>query len=122
MDNRLYKDDLLDESHYPVLVVMNMVRDNNFQNIARVISEGVGFGEDIGACTFPGDLDDYDIANGEGFEGVEFALYSGEEIVLDYKTFHHYFKLICEKHMEKYPTSKNMIYKYLENYRKMYGL
>lgn len=110
--------DLLDSSHYPVQAVFNMISDNRFIKIIGHISEGVGFGEEYGACTFPGDLDEYDIANGEGFDGVEFALHSGEEIVLDYPTFYIYLKKACKNYMEKYSEAANQIREYLKIIRK----
>ncbi|MGH0426713.1 hypothetical protein [Bacillus pretiosus] len=64
---RLKDEDLLDLIHFPIQAVFNMVDDERFLRVC----EGVGFGEEYGACTFLGDLDKYDIANGDSFEGVK---------------------------------------------------
>ncbi|MBC1499829.1 hypothetical protein HB943_04375 [Listeria weihenstephanensis] len=114
--------DLLDSSHYPVQGVFNMICDNRFIKIIGYISEGVGFGEEYGACMFPRDLDEYDIANGEGFDGVEFGLHSGEESVLDYQTFYIYLKKTCENYTEKYPEATNQLREYVDWYSKKYGI
>lgn len=49
---------------------------------------------------FSGDLDEYDIANGDSFEGVEFVLYSGDEVIINYQTLYHYFKK-CARVIQK---------------------
>ncbi|MBC1232567.1 ribonuclease toxin immunity protein CdiI [Listeria booriae] len=114
--------DLLDSSHYPVQAVFNMISDSRFTNIIGYISEGIGFGEEYGACTFPEDLDEYDIANGEGFDGVEFGLHSGEEIILDYQTLYIYLNKACENYIEKHPEANTQIQEYLEKYKKKYNI
>lgn len=114
--------DLLDSSHYPVQAVFNMISDKRFIKIIGYISDGVGFGEEYGACTFPGDLDEYDIANGEGFEGVEFGLHNGEEIVLDYQTFYIYLKTACDNYIEKYSDATNQLEGYIGEYKKKYDV
>lgn len=81
----LNEDELLDKTHLPVLMVMNMVSESRFLSVLRDISQGIGFGEEYGACTLPDDLDGFDKANGEELDGVEFGLYSGEEVVVDYQ-------------------------------------
>ncbi|AFH78747.1 hypothetical protein MUO_00915 [Listeria monocytogenes 07PF0776] len=60
-------------------------------------------------CLFPGDLDEYDIAQGEGFGGVEFGLYSGRERVIDYKQFYYYLNIICNRYVESYPAKKLLV-------------
>lgn len=97
---RLYNDELLDNSHLPVLRIMNMISEKRFLAVLKAISEGNGFGEEHGTCTLPDDLDDFDRANGEELDGVEFALYSGEEVVIDFKTFYYYLKILCNKYVK----------------------
>ena len=97
---RLDNDELLDNSHLPVLMIMNMISEKRFLTILKAISEGNGFGEEYGTCTLPDDLDEFDKANGEELDGVEFALYSGEEVVIDFKTFYYYLKILCDKYVK----------------------
>lgn len=68
MNCRLGMNELLDDSHMPVLMVMNMVKEKRFLEVLKALSKGNGFGEEYGACTLPEDLDDFDKANGEDFE------------------------------------------------------
>ncbi|WP_088816095.1 MULTISPECIES: hypothetical protein [Listeria] len=71
METKLKDSELLEKSHFPLQLFFNMV------------TEGTGFGENYGAFTFPGDLDDFDIANGEGFEEVELP-YKGYTKIEDF--------------------------------------
>lgn len=64
----------------------DMLSDDRFIRVLEGISKGRGFGENYGACVFPDDLDEYDLAISGTFDGVEFGLHSGEEILIDYKT------------------------------------
>lgn len=97
---KLEIDELLDNSHMPVLMVMNMISEKRFLAVLKALSEGNGFGEEYGACTLPDDLDEFDKANGESLNGAEFALYSGEETVIDFKTLYYYLKILCAKYVK----------------------
>ncbi|MDV6036128.1 ribonuclease toxin immunity protein CdiI [Bacillus sp. SM-B1] len=97
---RLKDEDLLDLTHFPIKAAFDMVDHGIFSKVINSVCEGVGFGEEYGACTFPGDLDEYDIANGDSFEGVEFVLYSGDEVIIDYQTLYHYLKK-CARVIQK---------------------
>ena len=95
-------DELLDDSHMPVLMVMNMVKEKRFLAVLEALSKGNGFGENYGACTLPEDLDDFDRANGEELDGAEFALHSGEGVVINFKTLYYYLKILCDKYVKNH--------------------
>ncbi len=115
--------DLLSTKHRPVAEVINCIRDDRFVNNLKQVSEGIGFGVEIGACLFPSDLDEYDIAKGFGFEGgIEFGTHFGEEIVIDYETAYYYFEKACIRYCEVFPNDTKQIYKYLENYKDKYKI
>ena len=113
---RLNEDELLDKSHLPVLMIMNMIGEKRFLTVLEAISKGNGFGEDYGACTLPDDLDEFDKANGEELDGVEFGLYSGEEIVIDFQTFYYYLKILCDKYLEINFEQTNIVNAFLMDY------
>ena len=113
---RLNEDELLDKSHLPVLMIMNMVSEKRFLIVLEAISKGNGFGEEYGVCTFPDDLDEFDKVNGEELVGVEFGLYSGEEIVIDFKTFYYYLKIICAKFLKTHSEQANIVHAFLKDY------
>lgn len=80
----LEEKELLDKSHMPVLLVLNMVSKSRFLKILEAVSKGIGFGEESGVCTMPDDLDEFDKANGEELNGVEFSTYDGEEVIIEF--------------------------------------
>ena len=113
---RLNEDELLDKSHLPVLMIMNMVSEKRFLIVLEAISKGNGFGEEYGVCTLPDDLDEFDKANGEELDGVEFGLYNGGEVVIDFQTFYHYLKIICDKFLRTHSEQANLVYALLKDY------
>lgn len=113
---RLNENELLDKSHFPVLMVMNMISEKRFLGILESISKGTGFGEEYGACTLPDDLDEFDKANGEELDGVEFGLYSGEEVVIDYQTFYYYLKNLCDKYIKNNLEQTDKVNGFLKDY------
>ncbi len=114
---KLHEDELLDNSHFPVLEVMNMISEKRFLSVLEAISKGNGFGEEYGVCTFPDDLDEFDKANGEELDGVEFGLYSGGEIVIDFQTFYYYLKIICAKFLTTHSEETNIVNALLKGYK-----
>lgn len=113
---RLNEDELLDKSHLPVLMIMNMISEKRFLTVLEAISKGNGFGEEYGACTLPDDLDEFDKANGEELDGVEFGLYSGEEIVIDFQTFYYYLKIACDKYLKNNLEQTSIVNGFLMDY------
>lgn len=116
------KSDLLDESHFPVLLFNDLIEDSFLQILTECLVKGVGFGVDYGACTFPNDLDDYDKATGVPFDGIEFGTHKGDEILLDYKTFYHYLKLICDRFSDGKLQDKDVINKALLDFGLQYDI
>lgn len=112
----LEEKELLDENHFPVLIVLNMISEKRFLGILEAISQGIGFGEEYGACTMPDDMDDYDKSNGECLEGIEFGLHSGEEVVIDYLTFYYYLTIISEKYIKRHVNHEIIVKGFLKDY------
>lgn len=117
---RLNEDELLDKSHLPVLMIMNMIDEKRFLTVIEAISKGNGFGEEYGVCTLPDDLDEFDKANGEELKGVEFGLYNGEEVIIDFQTFYYYLKIICDKYTKKNFEQASYVNGLLMNYSKKF--
>ena len=113
---RLNESELRDKSHFPVLMVMNMISEKRFLTVLEAISQGNGFGEEYGACTFPDDLDEFDKANGETLDGIEFGLHSGDEIVIDFRTFYYYLNIVCNKFLKTNSEQTDKVNELLENY------
>ena len=120
MNCRLGMNELLDESHMPVHMVMHMVKEKIFLEVLKALSKGNGFGEEYGACTLPEDLDDFDKANGEDLDGAEFALYSGEEVVIDFKTLYYYLKILCDKYVKYHMEQADIVNGLLDDFSDKY--
>lgn len=114
----LQEKDLLSSNHFPVQITFNDPHtiNNFFRIVVNGIAKGHGFGINYGACIFPDDLDEYEIATRGKLEGVEFGLYSGTEVILNYKTFYYYLKLVCDRYLEKHKYEKIEIYAALKEY------
>lgn len=106
----LQEEDMLNESHLPVIIFFGVISNKNrFIRIANELSQGVGYGFEYAACTFPEDLDEFDITQGESFDGVEFSLQSGEEVVISYKDFYYYLNKACNHYLVLNPEDKKSI-------------
>lgn len=114
---RINEDELLNKEHFPVKALFDMVSKERFYKVIRGISQGKGFGENYGACIFWNDLDDFDKSTIEKYEGVEFGLHNGDEIIIDYNDLYYYLKLVCSKFIEDYPDQKEEIELLLEDYK-----
>jgi len=100
---RLQDIEMLSKEHFPIQAVFSSLDDARFVKVMQGISQGYGFGENYGACILPGDLDEYDIETYGVFEGVEFGLHNGKDILLDYPTFYYYLKIVCDGYVQDYP-------------------
>lgn len=119
---RLNEDELLDKSHLPVLMVMNMISEKRFIKVLEAISKGNGFGEEYGACTLPDDLDEFDKANGEELDGVEFSLHNGEEVIIDHQTFYYYLSILSDKYINQNIEQATIVKTLLANYSKKFWI
>lgn len=115
---RIEEDELLKTNHYPVKVLFDMVSDRRFKKVIFGISNGIGFGENYGACVFWNDLDDYDKTNTEIYDGAEFGLNNGEEVIITSKELFYYLNVICKKYCDDYPDERVEVMNILEIYKK----
>lgn len=114
---RIEDNELLQQNHYPVKVLFDMVSGERFKRVILGICNNVGFGENYGACVFWDDLDDYDKSNTEFYEGAEFGLNNGEEVIINKKELLYYLDIICKKYCEDYLEDKEEIIKLLDIYK-----
>lgn len=122
LKERIRNENIMEENHWPIKIILNEIEDAAFLKTVKLVSESEGFGVESGTCLFPNDLDEYDIAQGNGFTGVEFGLYSGEEIIVDYDVFYHYLVIMCEAYLTDFPSAKEAIKSALEKYRATYDI
>ena len=119
---KLNEYDLLKKSHLPVLLIFNMVSEGRVLSVIEALSKGKGFGEEYGACTLPDDLDEFDKANGEELNGAEFALYNGEEVIIDFQTLYYYLKIICDRYANANNEQADTINSYLNDFIKRFSI
>ncbi len=124
MKNKFRIDDkeLLSKDHFPVKAIFNMVDNTRFIKVVQGISKGIGFGENYGACVFWNDLDDYDKELTIKYEGAEFGLNDGAEIIIGYQDLYHYLKIICNKYCKEFPKDKQQVDIILNDYKSRYLL
>lgn len=119
----LTEKDLVSDNHYPVQMIFNDIYKDQFADtLINYISKGHGFGAEYGACVFPDDLDEYDIATSGMLNGVEFGLHNGDEILLDYDTFYYYLKKVCERYLIEKSDETAVIGAALNDFRLRYNI
>ena len=114
--------ELLSANHYPVKAMFDMVADSRFKRVVQLLSNNIGFGEEYGDCCFWGDLDEYDQANTEFFDGVEFGIEDEERVVISYEELLYYLKIACAGYCEDHPEDTPIILQYIEDYKTRNGL
>ena len=119
---RIQESDLLREDHFPVKALFNMVADSRFVETVEALSNNSGFGENYGACNFWNDLDDYDKEHTPFYEGAEFGLHNGEDIIVGYKEILYYLEVACAGYCEDHPEDTAIILQYIEDYKTRNGL
>ncbi len=111
-DERLLTDDdLLDETHYFVIWILNGGSNSfNFICMLENFINEIGFGVNVGVCTFYSELDDYDKLDTDEYIGLEFFVYASHaEIIISYEELYHYLCLMSKKYIERYPTSEEIV-------------
>lgn len=119
---RIEDEELLNKKHFPIKALFDMLSDIRFVQVMEGISKGIGFGENYGACVFWNDLDDYDKENNEEYDGAEFGLHNGEEIIIGYQDLLYYLIIVCNKYCTQFPERTEEINKILDNYKKKYRI
>ena len=124
MKNKFRIDDkeLLNKDHFPVKALFNMVDNERFIKVIQGISKGIGFGENYGACVFWNDLDDYAKELTVKYEGAEFGLNNGEEVIIGYQDLYYYLLIICNKYCQEFPRDTKQVNTILNDYKSRYLL
>lgn len=113
---RIDESELLSNTHFPVKAVFDMVSDCRFKDVIISISRNIGFGENYGACVFWGDLDECDKQNTPYFEGAEFGLHNGDEVIITPEELLYYLRIICGKYCREHPDDTNEINNAIEDF------
>lgn len=105
--------DRIDLKRYPqyrdlaaVLAFFDAINDSNFVRVVENLTRGIGAHTEKVHCTFPGDMDEYELVverNGKVPDGIEFSFDWGEEVVVDVPTFRRLLTLACESYVRDHP-------------------
>lgn len=106
---------ILSDALLPVQVFFNAISDNSFIRILKGFSAGVGAGFDIAACTFPGDLDEYE----DPLAGIEFSLPDGESVILSFHDFFDILIQVCSVYMQDHPEDETVIKELQDKIKKL---
>lgn len=91
--------------------------NHDFLDKLKLMSEKIGFGNNIYGFNFPDIFDEGDIGSEGYFEnGIEFYLHNSS-IVLDYSTFYEYIKIISGVYVEKNQKDEMLVNVYLDKIR-----
>lgn len=94
-------------------VFFDSLGETNFVRYVDFLTRGIGIGlEGVIGCGFPNDLDEYQISQGEGFDGVQFSYYE-EEVEVDVPTFRKYLRMACNDYLQEHPEDRRQIEEYL---------
>lgn len=114
---RIHENEMLANTHFPVKAMFDMIADWHFKEVAEAISNNRGFGENYGACIFWNDLDDYDKEHTPFYEGAEFGLHSGEDVIVSCKDILYYFEIACAGYCEDHPEDTEEIRGYINDFK-----
>lgn len=106
--------DIMDEKLHPIAYYFDAVESHSiFIEDVNSLTNGEGGRsiEGIIDCTFPCQLDEFQIYN-SGFDGIQFIFFE-EEIVVDVPTFRKYLRIACEAYWTQYPESRATLEEYL---------
>ncbi len=119
---RIEDEELINKSHFPIKAVFDMVSDARFMEVLTGLSRGRGFGENYGACVFWNDLDDYDKEYTPQYEGAEFGLHNGEQIIIGYQDLFYYLTIICKKYCKEFPEETRKVETLLNSCKEQYKI
>lgn len=107
------KNDEMPERLRPMGVYFQTVLNrSNFVKEVRDLTNGEGGAiEGNVSCTFPRQLDEYEVAN-HGFDGIAFDFFE-DEIAVDVPTFRKYLRMACEDYLREHPEDRHQIEEYL---------
>lgn len=89
----LKEEDMLKETHFPIIAHINEAYNNNLIEFIECIVKGIGIGYDYTCSSFWGELDDYDKENIEKYDGLMIETEDDERIVLSMSEVLYYLEL-----------------------------
>ena len=98
MYNIYVKDeDLLNTDQFPVVALINEAANSDIIDFVANLANGIGSGYNYSNCSFWNDLDEYEQADIQEFDGLLVSNEGGEEVLVPYKDLLYYLETLCSR-------------------------
>ena len=105
----LKEEDMLDETHFPVIALLNEAANENLIAFLDNLYQGTGSGYNYSDCCFWEELDEYDRERTDKFDGIFVETESGEDLIISYTDMVTYLKLLKQLYIADHPDSEQQI-------------
>ncbi|MCM1523227.1 MAG: ribonuclease toxin immunity protein CdiI [Ruminococcus sp.] len=118
----LTEEDEIRNGHFPVIAVFNMGCNYSILDFFTGLCRCTGWNGDFGGCCFWDELDEYDKAHTEKFDGVLFELDNDENVVISFNELFHYMKIAAERYAKENNSFAEELNKILKQFENKYSI
>ena len=93
----LQETDLIDETHFPAIALINEAFNSNPLEFVNNLSNGIGSAYNYTNCSFWNELDDYEKSNITRFDGLMVDTEDNERTVISIKDLIYYLEIACQR-------------------------
>ena len=93
----LKDEDLLNTDQFPVVALINEAANSDIIDFVANLANGIGSGYNYSNCSFWNDLDEYEQADIQEFDGLLVSNEGGEEVLVPYKDLLYYLETLCSR-------------------------
>ena len=93
----LKDEDLLNTDQFPVVALINEAANSDIIDFVANLANGIGSGYNCSNCSFWNDLDEYEQADIQEFDGLLVSNEGGEEVLVPYKDLLYYLETLCSR-------------------------
>jgi len=111
------EEQLLNENHYPVIMVFNSASEEDFPYVMECLSNAVCYENNGGGFIFWDDLDEYEQHNTKKFEGICFEPSWGESIIISYADVLYYIEISCKNYLLRFPDKNELLKSLITSYK-----
>ena len=107
--------DIIDGSHIPAVIVINAISGDFLLKVLSLAANQVGFGDDFGGCSFPGELDPWEAPLPPNC--VECVLTDGRTALITFDEYYYYLEIYALSYIKYFPEQKEKIEELLRQVR-----
>ena len=89
--------DLLSAKQFPVTALINEAANSDIIEFVENLANGIGSGYNYSSCSFWDDLDEYEQANTQKFDGLWIGNEDGEEVVVSFTDVSYYLEILYSR-------------------------